>query len=171
MPYTEHTKEAARHVESIDCAVITVSDTRTEQTDANGVLMKQLLADAGHRVVRYAIVRDEPEKIRAMLDELVRDAVCPVILINGGTGISTRDRTYEAVVGLLERRIEGFGELFRYLSYAEIGSGAMLSRAVAGICHGKLIFSMPGSTDAVRLAMNRLIVPELAHLVWELRKQ
>lgn len=170
MPYEDHAKEAARQVGPVGCAVITVSDTRTEQTDTSGALIGQLLTAAGHHVVRYAIVPDEPDRIGSLLDELATNPACSVVVIDGGTGISVRDRTYEAVAARIEKRIDGFGELFRYLSYAEIGSGAMLSRAVAGISRGKLVFSIPGSTDAVRLAMSRLIIPELAHLLWELRK-
>lgn len=170
MSYKDHTSEAAQRVGSVGCAIITASDTRTEETDTSGTLIRQLLTDAGHRVVRYAVVRDEPMVIGSLLDELITDAACSVILISGGTGVASRDRTYEAVAARLDRRIDGFGELFRYLSFAEIGAGAMLSRAVAGIARGKPIFSMPGSTDAVRLAMTQLIVPELSHLVWEARR-
>jgi len=170
MPYDDHVNESARHIQAVGCAVITVSDSRTEQTDESGTLIRQLLAGAGHHIVRYAIVRDEPEQVRKLLRELGDDDACRVVLLNGGTGIAARDRTYEAVVALLEKRLDGFGELFRYLSYAEIGSGAIASRAVGGVYRGKLIFSMPGSADAVGLAMNKLIIPELAHLVWELQK-
>lgn len=171
MPYEDHAKASAQHAGPIGCAVLTASDTRTEDTDASGALIRQLLAEAGHNVVRYAVVRDEPMQIGSVLEELVGYPKCEVILISGGTGISMRDRTYEAVSAQLDKTIDGFGELFRQLSFAEIGPGAMLSRAIGGIVRGKLVFSMPGSTDAVRLAMRRLILPELAHLVWELKKE
>jgi len=170
MSHADHSREAASRVGPIGCAVITVSDTRTEATDASGALIRQLLAEAGHRVVRYAIVADEAARITSLVDELAGDAACSVILMTGGTGVSSRDRTYEAVVGSLDRRLDGFGELFRYLSFVHIGPGAMLSRAVAGVCRGRAVFVMPGSPDAVRLAMTRLLLPELAHIVWELSR-
>jgi molybdenum cofactor biosynthesis protein B len=151
----------------VSVAVVTVSDTRTEATDESGRLARARLAEAGHRVARSAIVPDEPERIRALLDELTTDDV-EVVLLSGGTGIARRDRTFEAVSGLLERTLPGFGELFRSLSYAEIGPAAMLSRATAGVYRGRLVVSMPGSADAVRLALDRLLIPELNHLVWEL---
>ncbi len=169
MSYKDHQKAAAA-LGPIGCAVVTVSDTRTEQDDRGGALIRQLLATAGHRVVRYVVLKDEPDAIRAMMVELAADPACSAILLSGGTGVSTRDRTYEAVTGLLEKRIDGFGELFRYLSFAEIGSGAMLSRAVGGVYRGRAVFAMPGSPAAVELAVTRLILPELAHLVFELRR-
>ncbi|MGB9625996.1 MAG: MogA/MoaB family molybdenum cofactor biosynthesis protein [Phycisphaerae bacterium] len=170
MSHADHSSEAVSRVGPIGCAVITVSDTRTEATDASGAIIRQLLAEAGHRVVRYAIVPDEAARITAFVDELARDAACSAILMTGGTGISSRDRTYEAVVACLDRRLDGFGELFRYLSFVHIGPAAMLSRAVAGLCRGRVVFVMPGSPGAVRLAMTRLILPELAHIVWELSR-
>jgi molybdenum cofactor biosynthesis protein B len=152
--------------------VVTVSDTRTEETDKSGQLMKQLLEEAGHVTCLYRIVKDEPDEVIAAIEAGIAHPDVQVILLNGGTGISPRDNTYEAVKGLLEKELPGFGELFRMLSYSEdIGSAAMLSRAIAGTRKGKMIFSTPGSTGAVRLAMNRLIVPELGHVVRELNKK
>ena len=167
MGYTEH--KALAGATPVRCAVVTVSDTRTEATDTSGALMKERLAGAGHAVVAYHIVPDEPGVIGPLLDELA--AQVEAILVNGGTGISRRDRTYEAVAAKLEKTLPGFGELFRMLSYDEIGAGAMLSRATAGLYRDTLIFSTPGSTNAVQLAMDRLILPELKHLVWEVVRQ
>ncbi|MED1824119.1 MogA/MoaB family molybdenum cofactor biosynthesis protein [Brevibacillus agri] len=155
----------------VTCMVITVSDTRTEETDKSGQLMRQLLTEAGHHVALYQIVKDEPAEVTAAIEAGIAHPEVQVILLNGGTGISPRDNTFEAVSGLLEKEMPGFGELFRMLSYTEdIGSAAMLSRAVAGTRGGKMIFSTPGSTRAVKLAMNRLIVPELGHVVRELNR-
>lgn len=155
----------------VTCMVITVSDTRTVETDKSGQLMKQLLAEAGHVTALYEIVRDEPAEVAAAIERGIAHEDVQVILLNGGTGISPRDNTFEAVSGLLDKEIPGFGELFRLLSYTEdIGPAAMLSRAIAGCRKGKAIFSTPGSTGAVRLAMNRLIVPELGHVARELSK-
>ena len=166
-PSIQH-REAAPDV--IRCAVLTVSDTRTEETDTSGATIRQLLAHAGHEVADYRIVKDEPAQIRARLEEwTARDGI-DAILSNGGTGIANRDTTYDVIAGVLEKRLDGFGELFRMLSFQEIGAAAMLSRAVAGVYRRRVIVAMPGSTNAVRLAMERLIVPELAHMVYELRK-
>lgn len=154
----------------VRCAVLTVSDTRSAESDLSGVSIKETLGFAGHTVVAYQIVPDEPDEIRAVLTEwLGRDDV-QAILTNGGTGIAARDTTYDAIVGLLDKRIDGFGELFRMLSWQEIGAAAMLSRAVAGVAGSKLVVAMPGSPKAVRLALTKLIVPELGHLVYEIGK-
>lgn len=166
---TQEHKAAAPRV--VGCMVITVSDTRNEETDKSGQLMKQLLQEAGHHTVLYQIVKDEPQEITSAVKAGGAHPDVSVILLNGGTGISPRDTTYEAVKALLEKELPGFGELFRMLSYTEdIGSAAMLSRAIAGTYQGKAVFSTPGSTGAVRLAMNKLIVPELGHVVRELNK-
>ncbi|MGV3724870.1 MAG: MogA/MoaB family molybdenum cofactor biosynthesis protein [Actinomycetota bacterium] len=154
----------------VACAIITVSDTRTPETDTSGAAMRERLESAGHRVVFYRIVKDEPEQIVALLDSIIDQAEAQVVLLNGGTGISSRDTTYDALARKLEKTLPGFGELFRMLSYAEIGAAAMLSRATAGVYRGRLIFSTPGSSNAVKLAMERLIVPELEHLAWELTR-
>ena len=157
--------------QSVTCAIITVSDTRTEANDTSGKTMRELLTQAGHQVGFYTIVKDEPNDIRRLLDHLATTQTVQAVLLNGGTGISRRDTTYEAVAGLLEKKLDGFGELFRMLSYQEIGAAAMLSRAVAGTYRDLVVFSTPGSTAAVRLAMEKLIVPELSHLVWEVWRQ
>jgi molybdopterin adenylyltransferase len=146
----------------LSCAVLTCSDSRTEIDDHSGSLIRSLLTDAGHEVVSYQIVREDPGYVTDALHKAA--GVSRVILVNGGTGVSPRDGTVEAVQDFIEVTLPGFGELFRSLSFAEIGAAAMLSRAVGGIGRGVLVFAMPGSTAAVRLAMNQLIVPELRHL-------
>ena len=148
---------------------MTASDSRGEAEDTSGAYLREQAAAAGHPVVFYRVVKDEPEAIRAALAD-AHTAGARALLVNGGTGIAARDRTYEAVTGLLEKRLDGFGELFRMLSFDEVGSAAMMSRAVAGVWRGCALFSMPGSTAAVRLAWEKLIAPELAHLVRELDK-
>jgi molybdenum cofactor biosynthesis protein B len=140
------------------------------ETDTSGALIRERLERAGHSVVAYAIVPDEREEIGRLVDELVSRPDCDAVLLNGGTGIARRDVTYEAIAERLEKRLDGFGELFRWLSFREIGAAAMLTRAVAGVYRGKIVIAMPGSSGAVRLAMDELIVPELAHLVFEARK-
>jgi len=155
---------------SLSVAIVTVSDTRTAATDESGALAKRMTQAAGHRVSGVDIVPDEPEALRVLLDARLAEAGLDAILVNGGTGISRRDGTYEVVSGLLEKTLPGFGELFRALSYEEIGPGAMMSRAVGGLARGKVVFSMPGSTKAVRLALEKLILPELAHAAGEARK-
>jgi molybdenum cofactor biosynthesis protein B len=153
---------------SLVCAVLTVSDTRTQDTDSSGARIRELLEADGHRVAAYAILPDEPDIVRTRLVELVAEAV-EVAIINGGTGLAPRDTTYEAVVGMLDKRLDGFGELFRSLSFAEIGPAAMLSRAVAGVVGRTLVASLPGSTPAVDLAMRKLLLPVLGHAVQLLR--
>jgi molybdenum cofactor biosynthesis protein B len=166
MGHEEHRREAPR---SIRIFVVTASDTRGEPEDESGAFLRAAAAEAGHAVAGYRLVKDEPAQIRVALDEAAR-AGAEAIVVNGGTGIAARDRTYEAVTGLLEKRLDGFGELFRMLSFAEIGSAAMLSRAVAGVWQGRVVFSVPGSRAAVRLAWERLIAPEVGHVLRELRK-
>ncbi|NJP10922.1 MAG: MogA/MoaB family molybdenum cofactor biosynthesis protein [Leptolyngbyaceae cyanobacterium RU_5_1] len=155
----------------INCAVITVSDTRTVETDRSGQLIQQLLLDEGHQIVAYALVKDEPTQIQAQLATLSQRSELHALIFNGGTGIAPRDTTYDAIKTLLEKTLPGFGELFRWLSYQEIGSRAIASRAVAGIFRGKLVFSVPGSSNAVSLAMQKLILPELKHLVSQLHPE
>ena len=145
--------------------MLTVSDTRKPETDTSGQRIKALLEAAGHRVVAYGILPDEPGRIGARLDELVADPAVEAVIVTGGTGLAPRDTTYEVIAGRLEKRIDGFGELFRMLSYQEIGPAAMLSRAVAGVAGGTIIASLPGSTPAVELAMGKLLVPELGHVL------
>ena len=155
---------------SVGCAVLTVSDSRTVDDDKSGKLIRELLDAAGHRAVEHAIVPDEAEAIRfAVLRALARDDVDAVIA-TGGTGVSPRDVTPDTVEPLLEKTLAGFGELFRALSYQEIGAAAILSRALAGTASGKVVYVMPGSTGAVRLGMEKLVLPELAHVVGQLRR-
>ncbi len=156
--------------DSVACAIITVSDTRTEETDKSGKIMIERLGREGHKIVSYQIVRDEPEQIGEILDGLAADDSCQAILFNGGTGISSRDTTYDVISSRLEKTLPGFGELFRVFSYEEIGAAAILSRATAGVYRGKLVFSTPGSSNAVALAMDRLIASELSHLYYEVTK-
>jgi molybdenum cofactor biosynthesis protein B len=161
MSHQEHRQQAAG---GLQCAVITVSDSRTTDTDTSGRLMQEALTEAGHMIHAYCIVKDERDDIRRLLDHHILDAETDAILLSGGTGLSTRDGTYEVVRGRLEKELTGFGELFRYLSYDEIGAAAMMSRATAGVTGDTVIVSMPGSSAAVRLAMEKLILPELSHM-------
>ncbi len=149
----------------VPCAVVTVSDTRDRSTDSSGAYLRRALENAGHPVLDQRILRDEPRAIRAHLRALAKRGQARVVVITGGTGLAPRDRTYEAVAGLIEKRLDGFGELFRALSYGRIGSAAMLSRAVAGSFRGMILFSLPGAPSAVRLAARRLILPELPHII------
>lgn len=151
------------------CAIITVSDTRDEATDKSGQLMRSHLTAAGHTVSHYQIVKDEPKQISRLVTSLASRRDVQAILLNGGTGIAARDTTFDVIAPLLEKELPGFGEIFRQLSYLEIGSRAIASRATAGICHQTLVFSLPGSTKAVKLALEKLILPELRHLTSLLR--
>jgi molybdenum cofactor biosynthesis protein B len=171
MSHQEHEQRArAEAPRSIRCGIITISDSRTPATDASGAAIRAALEAQGHTVARYEVVKDEPAQIAALVRELAGSR-CQVILTNGGTGIARRDSTFEAIDALIEKRLPGFGELFRMLSYEDIGPAAMLSRATAGTIGGALVFCMPGSTGAVRLAMEKLIIPELPHLIWETIRQ
>ncbi|KIL35914.1 molybdenum cofactor biosynthesis protein B [Cohnella kolymensis] len=164
----QHRREAPA---SVSCMVITVSDTRNEETDKSGSLIRTLLEEKGFTVAAYAIVRDEYEGIKELLHSAAQNPDIEAVLLNGGTGIAERDTTYEAVRDSLNKEMPGFGEIFRYLSFAEdIGPAAILSRAIAGTMGTTAVFSMPGSTGAVRLAMTRLILPELGHVMRELYK-
>lgn len=165
MTFTPHPDQAET---AIACSVVTVSDSRTIETDRSGQIIQQLLVEQGHRVVAYVLIKDEPEQIQAQMVEMCHQDV-DALIFNGGTGIAGRDTTYDAIEALLEKTLPGFGELFRWLSYQEIGSRAIASRAVAGVYQGKLIFSLPGSSNAVLLAMQKLILPELRHLVSQVR--
>ncbi|MBD1995780.1 molybdenum cofactor biosynthesis protein MoaB [Leptolyngbya sp. FACHB-541] len=156
---------------AIGCAVITVSDTRSPETDRSGQLIQELLQAAGHPLIQYVIVKDEPEQIQQQLKALCLRDDLEAVILNGGTGIALRDTTYDAIERLLEKVLPGFGELFRWLSYQEIGSRAIASRAVAGVYRSKLIFSLPGSSGAVKLAVERLILPEIVHLVQQLNPE
>ncbi|MDY7014203.1 MAG: molybdenum cofactor biosynthesis protein B, partial [Cyanobacteriota bacterium] len=146
---------------SLGCAAITISDTRTPETDRSGQLIQQLLRSAGHRIIAYEIIPDEPERIQERLIELSDRADLNVLIFTGGTGIAPRDTTYDALEAQLDKILPGFGELFRFLSYSEIGSRAIASRAIAGTYRNQLVFSLPGSVNAVRLALEKLILPEL----------
>ena len=152
---------------SIQCFIVTVSDTRTLETDSSGQTIADLLTAAGHIVTGRALVRDDPELVHSVIGRHLADRGVQVLITSGGTGITSRDSTYEAVSGLLDKRLDGFGELFRMLSYEQIGSAAMLSRACAGLVAGRIVVALPGSENAVRLAMDRLLIPELGHLVHE----
>jgi molybdenum cofactor biosynthesis protein B len=166
MGHEEHRRAAPARVRVY---VVTASDTRGEADDESGAYLRGALAAAGHEVAGYRLVRDEPDELRGAL-AAAAEAGADAVVVNGGTGISARDRTYEAVAAVLEKRLDGFGELFRQLSFQQIGSAAMLSRAVAGVWQGRAVFSVPGSTAAVRLAWERLVGPELSHVVHELRR-
>lgn len=153
---------------SVRCAIVTVSDTRTESTDSSGRAIADLLTAAGHTIVARHLVKDDPVRVQNTVRQLLgHDAAsgAQVVILTGGTGITSRDSTFEAIDGLLEKRLDGFGELFRMLSFQDIGPAAMLSRATAGLRAGRVIVSLPGSEKAVRLAMERLLLPELGHLV------
>jgi molybdenum cofactor biosynthesis protein B len=163
----EHKARAPR---SITCYVLTVSDTRTPATDTSGRAIRDLLEADGHVIMGSDIVRDEPDDVTARITAAVEDARVQAVITTGGTGVTSRDGTYEAVTRLLEKRLDGFGELFRMLSYQQIGAAAMLSRAMAGTAQRTAIFVLPGSEDAVTLAMTRLILPELTHVVQQVSR-
>jgi molybdopterin adenylyltransferase len=155
---------------SVRCAVVTISDTRTLETDRGGELIIKLLKEGGHDVSSRHIVRDDPREIEPLLRKLADPAATDAVLLTGGTGIAARDRTFETVSELLTKAMPGYGELFRMLSYADIGPAAMLSRAIGGVLNNVVVLTMPGSVAAVQLAMEKLIVPEIGHLVYEARK-
>ena len=156
---------------SIACFVLTISDTKTPETDTSGSAIRDLLAGAGHEVVGSAIVRDEPAAVQEVVRRECADASrTRAVIMTGGTGITSRDTTFEAVDALLDKRLPGFGELFRMLSFQEVGAAAMLSRAQAGIRNGRIVVSLPGSPNACRLALEKLLIPELGHLVREVSR-
>lgn len=156
--------------ESVSCMIVTVSDTRTPENDKSGQLMRKLLEESGYTVIKHIIIQDEYDDIRELIYNGSSQSEVQAILLTGGTGISGRDRTYEAVSSLLDKELQGFGEIFRYLSYTEIGPAAILSRAIGGTIGNTAVFSMPGSVNAVRLAMERILLPELRHVVREINK-
>jgi len=166
MSVHEH-KEKAKT--SVRCFVITVSDTRDQTNDSSGQTIKQFLTTERHHLAGYRIVRDEPVEIEALLNEVLGSSDVEAVIVNGGTGIAPRDGTYEVVSRFLDKRLDGFGEIFRYLSYLDIGSAAIMSRAAAGSARGKVLISLPGSKGAVSLAMEKLIVPEIRHMVSQLQ--
>jgi molybdopterin adenylyltransferase len=165
-----HVEHKSHAPASVACYVLTVSDSRTAETDIGGRTIRELLEGAGHTVAGHAIVRDDPPQVAAIVRKEVETGRARVIVTTGGTGITSRDGTFEAIDGLLEKRLDGFGELFRMLSFQEIGSAAMMSRATAGTSGRTAIFVLPGSPDAVRLAMMRLVLPELGHVVQQLNR-
>jgi len=154
----------------VRCFVITVSDTRTTDNDVSGDTIVDLLESAGHIVSGRTIVKDDPEAVRGTITRQIANPDVQVIITTGGTGITSRDSTFEAIAGLLQKRLDGFGELFRMLSYGQIGPAAMMSRACAGLVAGRIVVSLPGSEEAVRLALEKLVVPELGHLVQQASK-
>ncbi len=165
MSVEDHRRTAPAHLR---CAVLTISDTRTASTDASGDAIAHALIGAGHSVVSRQIVHDDPGAVRDWVSTAASDV--SVIVTTGGTGITSRDSTYEAIVALLDKRLDGFGELFRMLSYEQIGSAAMLSRACAGTIGSTAVFALPGAKRAVELAMDKLILPEIGHVVRELNR-
>lgn len=168
MSAQEHRAKAATQG-SVAFAVVTVSDTRTPETDTSGQLIRTLAEAAGHTIVDYRIVKDEPDQVAQALADFAGGAA-RLIIFNGGTGISRRDRTYDVISKLLEKTLTGFGEIFRMLSYEQVGAAAMLSRATAGVYRERVVISIPGSPQAVQLAMEKLILPEIQHLAWELTR-
>jgi molybdenum cofactor biosynthesis protein B len=167
MSHHEHRAASPSHIR---CYVLTVSDTRTEENDTGGRLLRELLSGDDHEVLGHAIVPDEPDTLRAAIERQLETEAVQAVLTTGGTGISRRDGSFEVVSALIDKRIDGFGELFRALSFEEIGPSAMLSRACAGTARGKILISLPGSKNAVRLGMMRLVLPELGHLVREVTR-
>jgi molybdopterin adenylyltransferase len=163
----EHKATAPR---SVGCWVLTISDTKTPETDTSGALIRTLLLDAGHEVVGSTIVRDEPKDVQRVIREACATDAVRAVIATGGTGITSRDSTYEAIEALLDKRLPGFGELFRMLSYEEVGAAAMLSRAQLGIHARRIIVSLPGSPNACRLALEKLLIPELPHLIREVSR-
>jgi molybdenum cofactor biosynthesis protein B len=166
MSVHEHKEKGKK---SIRCFVITVSDTRDEKSDTSGQTIKQFLTGDGHQTSGYRIVKDEPLDIAALLEQALGQNDIDAVIVNGGTGISPRDGTFEVVDRFLEKKLDGFGEVFRYLSYLDIGSAAIMSRAAAGTARGKVLISLPGSKGAVTLAMEKLILPEIRHMVSQLQ--
>lgn len=168
MPAADHHQQAQSQGR-VALAIVTVSDTRTAETDTSGQCIRELTEAAGHAIVDYRIVKDDPDQVQRALDDFTA-GLAQIIVFNGGTGISQRDRTFDVLSQQLEKTLPGFGEIFRMLSYQEIGSAAMMSRATAGVYKGTVIISTPGSTAAVRLALEKLILPEIQHLAWEITR-
>jgi len=162
-------REQAESQGIISIAIVTVSDTRTAETDISGQTIRELSEAAGHAIVNYRIVKDEPDQVQTALDDFA-DGTAQLVIFSGGTGIAKRDRTYDVISRALEKTLPGFGEIFRMLSYEEVGAAAMLSRATAGVYRGTVVVSTPGSTNAVKVAMEKLILPEIQHLAWELTR-
>jgi molybdenum cofactor biosynthesis protein B len=165
----EHRQKAGKG--AVNLAIVTVSDTRTPETDQNRQYIEERMAELGHHVAAYRLIKDEPDQVAAVIEELTAMPGVQLVLFNGGTGISPRDTTYDVVSRYLEKTLPGFGELFRMLSYQEVGAAAMFSRATAGVYHNTLVFSMPGSPNAVQVALEKLIIPEINHLAWEISRK
>ena len=163
---SEQHREIAEEQGPVKVAIVTVSDTRTPETDVNVAYLREQLVAGGHVVAEYRLIKDEVDQVATVLDEMV-ESEARVILFNGGTGIASRDRTFDVLDRKLEKTLPGFGELFRMFSYEQVGAAAMLSRATAGVYRGKVVISTPGSPAAVQLAWEKLIGPELQHLAWE----
>ncbi|MDP7504897.1 MAG: MogA/MoaB family molybdenum cofactor biosynthesis protein [Nitrospinota bacterium] len=166
--FEEHRAEGP---DAVVCVVVTVSDTRTEETDTSGKLIANMLADHGHRVAFTRIVKDDAGQIRGALEEACGDPEVQVVITNGGTGITPRDTTYDVALSMIEKEMRGFGELFRYLSYLDIGTASILTRATAGTCRGTIIMTLPGSGNACRTGMEKIILPEISHMVREVLKK
>ena len=164
MGHLEHKEQSPPRV---TCAVLVISDSRTEKTDESGKLLLQKLTEGGHSVASFSLLKNDADAIRQKLDELLDHAEVQVIITSGGTGASHRDVTIETVTPVLEKKLEGFGELFRSLSYQEIGTSSILSRAMAGVARGKAIICLPGSLGATKLALDKIILPEIGHMVRE----
>ncbi len=164
MGYEDH-----KHLspQNVTCAVIIVSDSRTEKTDESGKYLKEALTSAGHSVITFSLLKNDPESIRERLGDLLHSPEVQAVVISGGTGVSRKDITIETVMPMFEKRLPGFGELFRHLTYQEIGTGSILSRATAGVAMGKVVICLPGSLKAVKLALEKVILPEIGHLVRE----
>ncbi len=169
MGHKEHHEKAGGG--TVTVAIVTVSDTRTPETDKNKPYLESRLTELGHRVTAYRLIKDEPDQVADVLDELVSMLDVQLVLFNGGTGVSPRDTTYDVISRKLEKTLPGFGELFRMISYSDIGPAAMMSRATAGVYRSRFIVSMPGSTNAVKTAMEKLIIPEINHLAWEIVRE
>jgi len=165
----EHRQKAGKG--AVTVAIVTVSDTRTPDTDQNRHYIEARMAELGHHVAAYRLIKDEPDQVAVVIEELTAMPGVQIVLFNGGTGISPRDTTYDVVSRYLEKTLPGFGELFRMLSYQEVGAAAMFSRATGGVYRGTLVFSMPGSPNAVQVAMEKLIIPEINHLAWEIARK
>ncbi len=165
----DHREKAGKG--SVTVAIVTVSDTRTPETDQNRQYIEKRMSELNHRVAAYRLIKDEPDQVAAVIEELTTMPEVQIVLFNGGTGISPRDTTYDVVSKYLEKTLPGFGELFRMLSFQEVGAAAMFSRATAGMYHGTLVFSMPGSPNAVQVALEKLIIPEINHLAWEIARK
>ncbi len=164
MGYLEHKEKSPR---SVNCAVVIISDTRTEQDDESGRLLKQRLSENGHRVMSYALLKNDAAALKKKLSELLGQEELQVIITSGGTGVSRRDITIETVSPILEKKLDGFGELFRFLSYQEIGTASIMSRAIAGVAGGKVVICLPGSLGAVKMVTEKIIIPEIGHMVRE----